>query len=80
MINTVIVLINTVITTVLLNVFILRFLCDMWGGGGDELSLRFIVLLLHGLSRAFIVMSGDDVMCGDDGLYLRFILFPRHEL
>ena len=61
----------------ILNVFILRFFCEIGGGGGggdDELSLRFIVLLLHGLSCAFIVM------CGDDELSLRFILFPRHDL
>ena len=48
------------IHTVILNVFILRFFCEIGGGGDDELSLRFIVLLLHGLSCAFIVMSGDD--------------------
>ena len=29
-------------------------------GGDDELSFRFIVLLLHGLSCDFIVMWGDD--------------------
>ena len=28
---------------------IIRFLMKSGGGGGDELSLRFIVLLLHGL-------------------------------
>ena len=44
------------IHTVILNVFILRFFCEM-GGGDDGLSLRFIVLLLHDLSCAFIVMS-----------------------
>ena len=27
------------------------------GRGGNELSLRFIILLLHGLSCVFIVMS-----------------------
>ena len=62
------------IHTVILNVFILRFFCEIGVGGDDELSLRFIVLLLHGLSCAFIVMSGDD------DLSLRFILFHRHEL
>ena len=54
--------------TVILNVFILRFFCEMVGGGDDELHLRFIVLLLHGLSCAFIVMSGDDE------LSLRFVI------
>ena len=65
------------IHTVILNVFILRLFYEIRGGGGggdDELSLRFIVLLLHGLFCAFIVISGDDE------LSLRFILFPRHEL
>ena len=28
-----------------------------WGGGGNELSLRFIVLLLHGLLCVVTVMS-----------------------
>ena len=55
------------IITVILNVFILRFFCEI-RGGDDELSLRFIVLLLHGLSRAFIVMGGDDE------LSLRFVV------
>ena len=62
------------IHTVILNAFILRFFCKMGGMGDDELSLRFIVLLLHGLSCAFIVMSGDD------DLSLRFIPFPRRVL
>ena len=62
------------INTVILNAFILRFFCEIGGGGDDELSLRFIVLLLHGLSCDFIVMWGDDE------LSLRFLLFPRHEL
>ena len=56
------------INTVIVNVFILRFFCEIGGGGGDdELSFRFIVLL-HGLSCAFIVMSGDDE------LSLRFVV------
>ena len=42
--------------TVILHVFF----CEIEGGGDDELSLRFIVLLLHGLSCAFIVMCGVD--------------------
>ena len=48
------------INTVILNVFMLCFFCEIGGGGDDELSFRFIVLLLHGLSCAFIVMCGDD--------------------
>ena len=60
------------LNTVILNVFILRFFCEI-GRGDDELSLRFIVLLLHGLSCAFIVMIGDDE------LSLRFVvLLLRH--
>ena len=38
--------------------FILRFFSEIGGGGGgNELSLRFIILLTHGLSCAFTVMS-----------------------
>ena len=33
------------------------FYSENWGGGGNELSLRFIILLLHGLFCAFTVMS-----------------------
>ena len=33
--------------------FILRFFCENGGGGDDELSFRFIVLLLHGLSCVY---------------------------
>ena len=63
------------INTVILNGFILRFFCEIVGGGrDDELNFRFIVLLLHGLSCDFIVMWGDDE------LSLWLILFPRYEL
>ena len=39
---------------------IIRFFCEIGGGGGDdELSFQFIVLLLHGLSCDFIVVWGE---------------------
>ena len=37
--------------------FIYVFSSENGGGGGNELSLRFIILLLHGLSCVFTVMS-----------------------
>ena len=36
--------------------FILRFFSEIWGWG-NELSLRFIILLTHGLLCVFTVMS-----------------------
>ena len=35
-----------------LNVLFIHFFLVKWGGG-NELSLRFIILLLHGLSCVF---------------------------
>ena len=37
--------------------FLYTFFLVKTGGGGNELSLRFIILLLHGLSCVFTVMS-----------------------
>ena len=32
---------------------IIRFFNEICGGGGDELSLRFIIFLIHGLYGGF---------------------------